>query len=400
MKKALLSTPFVAILICGLAVGITHFGMVQAFTDVNGIISSNTIWTKANSPYSLSGPMRVNNGVTLSIEAGTIINLNNHSIKVDGTLYAIGSNTEKIRVDNGEIDFTFISIDWNEQTGSGSIIKNAVLSSTILDINNSSPKIDSSFINGHIDCQQGAPIISNNNIIGDDYYAVIAAGSAVISNNIITCTNVQNIGILADGTLISNNTITGLGAYGVKGGKLVSNNVISGFQTGIEATGTTAERNVITINNHGIDLHGGYLRNNTIVNNMVGIYSFSSHIIMYNNIYNNSYNMFLDTTSLEEKSNVDASFNWWGTTDEQAINRSIYDNKNDFNLGTVSFVPVLNESNSQAMPDATSLPSSAPSATPQTPEYPVWIALAILVIAVSATVLISKKKPQNKGFDP
>ena len=39
--------------------------------------------------------------------------------------------------------------------------------------------------------------------------------------------------------------------------------------------------------------------------------------------------------------NVDATNNWWGITDTQTINQTIYDSKIDTHLGTVTFVPFL-----------------------------------------------------------
>ena len=60
--------------------------------------------------------------------------------------------------------------------------------------------------------------------------------------------------------------------------------------------------------------------------------------------------------------NVNATYNWWGTTDTQAINQTIHDNKNDFNLGTVEFVPFLTAPNPEAMPNP-----NAPIPTPPAP---------------------------------
>jgi len=76
-KKSPLSAFSAAILICGLVLGSAIiFGTVQASTDVIGIITSDTTWTKVNSPYSLMGPTAVGEGVTLTIEAGATVNLN------------------------------------------------------------------------------------------------------------------------------------------------------------------------------------------------------------------------------------------------------------------------------------------------------------------------------------
>ena len=51
-----------------------------------------------------------------------------------------------------------------------------------------SPKINNDTINNYIDCYDGSPLISNNNI--SDANAIdIGRGSPIISNNIITSTN-------------------------------------------------------------------------------------------------------------------------------------------------------------------------------------------------------------------
>ena len=51
------------------------FGLAQSGTNVSGIISSDTTWTQANSPYNLTGNVQVNNGVSLTIEAGITVTL-------------------------------------------------------------------------------------------------------------------------------------------------------------------------------------------------------------------------------------------------------------------------------------------------------------------------------------
>ena len=55
--------------------GLVAFSTVYA-TDVSGVISSNTTWAKANSPYNVTGNILVNSGVTLTIEAGVTVNVN------------------------------------------------------------------------------------------------------------------------------------------------------------------------------------------------------------------------------------------------------------------------------------------------------------------------------------
>ena len=49
------------------------FASAASATDVSGVISSNTTWTLANSPYLATGYVTVNAGVTLTIEPGTVV---------------------------------------------------------------------------------------------------------------------------------------------------------------------------------------------------------------------------------------------------------------------------------------------------------------------------------------
>ena len=109
MKKKLLLFPLLIAFIISTFTfsGRLQFGAAQAGTNVVGIITSSTNWTKADSPYTLTGPVAVNTGVTLTIEAGTLVNLNDFYIQVNGTLIAIGSDGEKISFNNGEIVFTY-----------------------------------------------------------------------------------------------------------------------------------------------------------------------------------------------------------------------------------------------------------------------------------------------------
>ncbi|MBF0532546.1 MAG: fibronectin type III domain-containing protein [Candidatus Omnitrophica bacterium] len=56
---------------------------LNAFTEVSGVISSNTTWTLSHSPYLVTGDITVNNGVILTIEPGVIIKFNG-SYLIDG----------------------------------------------------------------------------------------------------------------------------------------------------------------------------------------------------------------------------------------------------------------------------------------------------------------------------
>jgi hypothetical protein len=458
--KSLLSAFLIALMVGGLAlVGTVHFGTVQASTNVIGIINSDTTWTKANSPYTLTGSVAVNRGVTLTIEAGATVNLGDYYLQVNGTLGARGSGNEKIHFNGGQITFTQVSKSWNERTGSGCIIDNAILNLTWIFINNASPKINNASNLG-ISIDGGSPIISNNNITGgiqDDGVggspiisnntitytngtSVIAIGesSPIISNNNITGTgNSRVIGIGGGSSVISNNTITGgtEAAIFVGGGSpIISNNTITGGSIGISLYGfthfpyaisgniissctvagikaagcwATVERNLIINNPNGDGILIGTfsafgksagtdltIQNNTIANNYVGINLISpastpvyTSTIVYNNIQNNSnYSIYSNSGH-----NVNATNNWWGTIDIPTINQTIFDNKNDFNLGTVNFIPFLTEPNPQAPPIPTPTSSPEPSSTQTTPQaelYEIAIAIIIILIVIVALLIV------------
>ena len=102
-------------------------------------------------------------------------------------------------------------------------------------------------------------------------------------------------------------------------------------------------------------------------------------------------NLFLDNYTAD----INATYNWWGTTDTQAINQTIHDFKNNFNLGIVSFVHFLITPNSQApslnTPISTPNPSISPTSTPTVPEFPSLAILPLLIAMLSIAVILMKK---------
>lgn len=227
MQKKSLLTVFLVTLVVGGLVLVSSFNhsFVQAATEFGGIISSDATWTKANSPYILTGNVLVNHGVTLTIAPGVTVNLDSYYIMINGTLNARGNNTNPITFNanpstdpssnEGQIIFTQSSIGWNDSTSTGSIIENAVVYPTLT--LESSLKINNDTISGLIDIQttKGTSIILNNTIKGGINVGPWGTGysnavSATISNN-----NIMNGRVII--TLPDTGNIT------------VSGNVISGY---------------------------------------------------------------------------------------------------------------------------------------------------------------------------
>ena len=416
LKTVTLQILLTIILVCGLTfVDGASLELAEASTPVNGIITADTTWTKANSPYSLTGPVRVNDGITLTIEAGVTVNLNSHYIQVDGTLMARGTSTEKIQI-NGINGFSPLSsslaiasspagITFNDynRIGAGSIIENAIINSTSIALGNSD-KINACTIIGSVGTGQSS-IISNSQVIGQ----IDTGGTSQILNNNIS----GKIQALGGSSVISNNVITANGiSFESTDNIVISGNTISQCNVAIQGRDYATITNNLIINN-GVGILFGYLggvvEENTIAQNQIGIkqntLSVPTLTIIYNNFENNPFNYYLAGQGFD----IEVPQNWWGTTNETTISQTIYDNKNDFNLGTVTFVPFLTTPSSEApaiptpsptpTPNASSLPSQKPTATPNQSGYnnAAFFGLDWGEIAIIALLGVIAVLPSHRG---
>lgn len=364
-KKSILGVFWIVLMISWFAsVGYSHFAEAQNVTNVSGTIATNAAWIKANSPYSLTTNVLVSGGACLTIEAGTIVELNNYYMRVDGTLIieqgvilnikssaehgsiqvngvmtARGTRANPIQIngaasgqylspDYSSIIFSQYSSGWNEYNSSGSIMENAIIRSTCLEVENSLRIVNVTFMDGGINILDGSPVVSNCSIF---CRISISGGSpAIIGNNIVggfvsflSNTGGENV-IVSDNVISGAQTTLGKGAAGIwfggsqeNGGHvLIQRNLITDNQEGIQIFRPNFEelRTSLTI------------QNNTIVNNAVGISVLSrcSPKIILNNIYGSSFNIQLSQDATDD---IDAAHNWWGTTSNKAISQLIYDSK-------------------------------------------------------------------------
>ncbi|WHY66767.1 hypothetical protein [Neobacillus sp. SuZ13] len=76
-------------------------------TEVGGVISKNTIWTKEGSPYKLTGNLLISKGAKLTIDKGVrIIGDSSNEFTVLGRIDSLGSEEEKVIFDG----FNFIKL--------------------------------------------------------------------------------------------------------------------------------------------------------------------------------------------------------------------------------------------------------------------------------------------------
>ena len=228
MKKPHFSLILIGIIVFSMVIVTSvRFGNAQSGTSVSGIIGDSVTWTQADSPYNLTGNVLVYNGATLTIQAGTIVNLGSYFMEVNGTLQAIGSTDAPIKFNSnneGYIIFDATSVGWSDSTATGCIIENSILNSPLKLVN--SAKINHDTINDGINVQSsfaviqtGTPVISNN-FIGDGITLGSVRGNALILNNTIigNSTNFGSGSGISWGGLnppnatITGNTIIGCGA--------------------------------------------------------------------------------------------------------------------------------------------------------------------------------------------
>ena len=178
----------------------------------------------------------------------------------------------------------------------------------------------------------GAPIISNNQIIGNVHPVVygIGGGNGIDfwndSNATISGNTIRNC---MTGISISYQTRNFTGTVKIQNNLIISNPV-TGVYLGAPQK-LVFQDNTITQNRFGFRVTG-YSNQSTFVNN---------------NIYGNT-NLTFTLEASRWPTDMNILNNWWGTTDNDAINLSILDSSTNPQLGTVNFTPVLNSPSENA----------------------------------------------------
>lgn len=238
-----------------------NLGVVQA-SEASGIISSDITWTKTNSPYSLTGNVLVDNGVTLTVESGVTVNLNDFYIMINGTLRTQGTETERIQFNGGVITFTQYSNGWNEGTNSGCILENSNLNATSIS-SDVSLKVTHVHSNATVSVEKSALIsycsftaeisVGDSSVISHNS---ISAGISVGESSIVTDNTITDDVYAGNLATITNNNIEGrISSCSAS----ILNNIITGTIRVVTQTSSTSEIRNNTIRGGGAVWYFGIL---------------------------------------------------------------------------------------------------------------------------------------------
>jgi len=360
-------------------------------TYVSGNITTDTTWSKANSPYIVTETVQVLPGATLTIEPGVTVKFNiGTGLNVGHQLIAIGNEQERIIfTTNVQVPTPVLGDDLAPYCWHGIKFVDSALDAEF--------DANGNYLNGNIikyciieyadpaiQIVGASPYIAFNKLQNNIANSGDWGGSAIsihlnptpttiieyneIENNfglfgIIYCYQ-SSLKILNN--KMSNNTSYGSGETAVISLSscdcLIQNNEITnnprrfnsqGYPIG-NCHGIMVYMSSAEIEGNIVDNNGGYslfIETNANVNaywnELYSAEPFSQESVLINTTYPVNatlhYNNLKGIYIVGCPSDIDATNNYWGTTDTSIIDSNIFDYYDDITLGKVNYQPIRNE---------------------------------------------------------
>ena len=253
-------------------------------TQVGGIITSDTIWTAANSPYTITSSIQIPENVNLTIEPGVTVTAQSGigtMFLINGVIQAHGNATNKIIFDgNGDTNFF---------------------------------KTKHPVSNGYLDLDYC--IIRN----GQSAFWFDNTGSFNLTNSELSnLSQESSLWYPSQDTYIEFNAF--INTTGIK---------IGTYDYSSNSSGFVFIKYNLFINNQGY-----------IINN------FASYGLSKTSVNNNSFagtsGIILEVEKTSTTADMDATQNYWGTSDTSIIASMIYDKNNDSSCSSfINYSPIL-----------------------------------------------------------
>lgn len=369
-------------------------------TNVGGVIDSHAVWTKANSPYLVTNPILVSQGVTLTIEPGANVGFESGSyIRVDGELVAEGTESDTITfsLNRAEIRFEGTAVDYDSASNTGCRIKYAVFENSITISNR--PDQVSAETNGQVSILISHSVFKNVEIMlygkgGKDIpEKTVFEDNEVMGGDIMVWGD-DHGGDEGSNTIVRRNQFENihLAAYC---GDFYSNS----FHNCDDLFFEMGYRDRYSIRNNYFDTQVILLsprfefhHNTSVVNDeqdrYVNILGDFSHNDLWRNCQNNN---LVGTTKFRYRTEIyanewdyEASGNYWGTSSLDSANAMVYDFDQDFNLEDINIEPILTSPVTEAPAFIRELTSSSPDTVDSGP----------------VTLVIQFSKPMDASMSP
>lgn len=298
-------------------------------TYFQGGIYNNTVWTKANSPYIITGDVVLFPDKTLTVEPGVEILFNGfYFLEIRGTLVSVGNETDRIVYASNLTPRTMG--DWKKvmlKTNQG-----AKASFEYCDFS------DAEAANDLDCCWGGGPIYFKHCRFMNNYYALTGYNGDVIEVDACEFTNNKYCISSAD-KHITNSTFTG-NEYGLFYTERisVSNSVFSDNKVALKGGRGIVDGCTIAYNGIAVEafFEGFELRNNFIYSNDTGI-MVSSYDGNYPPVKNNQIcNNGLNVINMDDV-NKDLTGNCWCTSDSTEIENKLIDGYDNIYLGLFNY---------------------------------------------------------------
>ena len=250
--------------------GLSLFPRVTA-TEIMDDITEDTIWTVADSPYEIRNDIKVNRGVTLTIEPGVTVSFGkNAALIVEGSLIAVGNSSNPI---------TFTSNQPAPARGQWTGIE---------------------FVGGG---NESFTVKFANVACARNGIAIESLGNALIENSEIANNSLSGIHVIGQGNAIIRDNTIKLNSNGITTGgnissgiQIVHNAIVSNDEDGIYISSSGADfcriynvtiwDNQISYNGNGIYMFSNaetendeaYIYNVTISSNLVSFNDYGIHL--------------------------------------------------------------------------------------------------------------------------